>query len=145
MALEQTYPKKLGNFLKHEYAPEIGYCRDVGVLGSGVTVPTADEFGAGGSFLGTIVYRAVANTGDWVDMPDSVADGSQVGIIVERNDEVTPGEEVVTIVRGPSEIRIGGCRWEGTLSAEDVGAVLKSQGIEVATRYSVPEQVTPAS
>ena len=140
MALEQTYPKKLGNFLKHEYAPEIGYCRDVGVLGAGVTVP-----GVGDSFLGTIVYRAVANTGEWVDMPDSVDDGSQVGIIVERNDEVTPGEEVVTIVRGPSEIRIGGCRWEGSLTAEDVGAVLKSQGIEVATRYSVPEQVTPAS
>ena len=90
MALEQTYPKKLGNFLKHEYAPEIGYCRDVGVLGAGVTVP-----GVGDSFLGTIVYRAVANTGEWVDMPDSVDDGSQVGIIVERNDEVTPGEEVV--------------------------------------------------
>jgi hypothetical protein len=129
MPAVQTYPLKLGNWLKHEYAPETGYCRDVSVLASGVSTAK----------LGTIVYRATV-AGEWIVVPDTLAAGSQLGIIVERTDEITAGTDVVTLVRGPAEIRLGGTYRAGTTTDATVIAALQAQGIEVATISSAESQ-----
>jgi hypothetical protein len=141
MALEQTYPTKLGNFLKHEYAPETGYCRAV------ATIPSATVNAERKN--GRIIYRTQAGTGNWLALPNTLVAGSEVGVIVDRDDElgvVSGGNiDAAVIIRGPAEIRLGGTTRAGTTTDAVVTAALRAQGIEVAAISSLSTQVVEPS
>jgi D-tyrosyl-tRNA(Tyr) deacylase len=97
MALISTRKPLLGNVVKHEYAREHGYCREVVT----VNVAAATEL-SNGSVLGKVTA-----TGKYVPRDPAAVDGSEVAaaVVVANTDVAAATDtEVAVLVRGPAII-----------------------------------------
>lgn len=120
-----TSVPSLGNVLKHEYAPEIGYCRT-----SGVYTKTAD------SVVGMIV---TLTGGKFVDFKDANS-SDPIGVMIDEtvyglaNGDVN---DVAVLVRGAAEVRLGGLAVSssGATLATATAALIEA-GIIVADSFA---------
>jgi hypothetical protein len=97
MSLIATRKPLLGNLLKHEYAKEHGYCREV------VTVNITD---ATSLSVGSVLGKVTA-TGKYTVSDSAAVDGSEVAaaIVVANTDVAAATDtEVAVLVRGPAII-----------------------------------------
>ena len=93
MSVIATDTKRLSNLLKHEYAPEYAYCRDV---------VTVNEAAAKTYAVGTVLGKVTAS-GKYVVAKETAVDGSKVPaavVIEDKSVAATTDTKVLTIVRG---------------------------------------------
>lgn len=118
MALINTRKPLLGNVVKHEYAREHGFCREV------VTVNIADATElVNGSVLGKVTA-----TGKYTVSDPAATDGSEVAaaIVVENKSVAAATDtEVAVLVRGPAIVVEGGLVFD---VAHDAGQIATAVG-----------------
>lgn len=132
MSLVATRKKTIGNVVKHEYAKEHGFCREV------VTVNTA---GATELSVGSVVGKITAS-GKYVPRDPDAVDGSQVsaGIVTENKSVLAATDtDVSVLVRGPAILANGGLVFDVTHDAgEQATAIAELQSLDnVIVRTSV--------
>jgi hypothetical protein len=119
MAIIATENQRLSHVLKHEYAPNKAYCREVLTL----TFATATTLK-----IGTLVTATAVATG--------ATAGDVVGIVME--DTVCPATvatKVLTLARGPAEVSNAGLIFADTPTAPQLvtlATTLKAKGIVIA-------------
>lgn len=130
MALLQTRKPKVGNLLKHEYAPEMGFCREAGVVDlDSTTVLASAEVGSVLTFTG----------GKWVAYLDAnVAD--PIGVLIDETVYDLTAAEIATdfaglavLVNGPAIVREAALQLDSTgVTAATAIAALKAANIKSA-------------
>lgn len=127
MALIATAPQRISNLVKHEYAPDIAYCRTVGTYNGP----------AGSLALGTVLGIVTA-TGKWVKAVQTAVDGSAVcaGLLLEDKTVLaTTDTPILVLTRGPASVSKFGVVFDASydLDAEKnvVYAALEAKGIQV--------------
>ena len=131
MSLISTRKPLLGNLVKHEYAREHGFCREV------VTVNVAaDTELSVGSVLGKVTA-----TGKYLPSDPAAVDGSEVAaaIVVENKSvAATTDTEVAVIVRGPAIIAKQALVFDVEHDAGQIAtAVAEIQSLGVVVREQV--------
>lgn len=130
MALLQTRKDKVGNLLKHEYAPEMGFCREAGTVDlDSTTVLASAEVGSVLTFTG----------GKWIAYLDAnVAD--PIGVLIDETVYDLTAAEIATdvaglaiLVNGPAIVREAALKLDttGVTSATAIAA-LKAANIKTA-------------
>lgn len=137
-----TRLNKVGNVLKHEYAPEQVFCREVASFAGGVLVTPSLANGTGDQ-VGLVV---VNESGTWAVITEAkmaafpATAGDYLGVIVDDQIEeldLTAAVDIAVLVDGPSIVRKGGLLIENvTTSAQELYDQLKAQNIKVADKYS---------
>lgn len=129
MALISTRKPLLGNVVKHEYAREHGFCREV------VTVNIADATElSNGSVLGKVTA-----TGKYTVSDPAAVDGSEVAaaIVVENKSVAAATDtEVAVMVRGPAIVTQSGLVFDVAHDAGQIATAvgeIESLGIVVRT------------
>ena len=122
-----TSQASLGNVLKHEYAPESGYCRTFGTY-----TKTAD----------TKVGMVVTLTGGkWTNFADANA-ADPVGILVDEtvyegaNGDITG---VAILNKAPAIVRLGGVSTAAGQTLATAVTAVEAAGIKVADKFSTDE------
>lgn len=123
----------LGNVLKHEYAPEMGYCRAAGIYTVLLTVPFK---------VGRIVVLDTGKYRDFLDADTTALDAGTISIAV-CIDETVYGQaagdvaDVAFLVNGAAIVRQGGLSvGTGTASVATAVPYLIAAGIKVATKFA---------
>lgn len=131
MALVATRKPLLGNLVKHEYATNHGYCREVAV----VNVASATELSVG-SVLGKVTA-----TGKFVPRNPAGIDGSEVAaaIVVENKSvAATTDTDVAVIVRGPAVLADGALVFDVAHNAGQIEtAISEIESLGVVVRKQV--------
>lgn len=136
MALIATQSQTLSNWLKHEYLPDLAYCREV--------VKSTES--AASLTMGTVLGKITA-TGVYVISKQDATDGSQVPAgIVFYDPAVVAGLggapiDVLALVRGPASISKDGLLLDATFDTNAkkaaAYAALEAIGIQVLDTVAV--------
>jgi hypothetical protein len=136
MAIVATDTQRYSNVVKHEYMPEIGYCKTVAVVnGPAATIG-----------IGTVLGKVTA-TGKYKVVEASANDGSQVaaavvvgnarGHTVPTNMAATTDTSFLVINRGPAGVSAGALTLGASVTAgaltQAAYAQLAAIGIDVLT------------
>ena len=123
-----TDTKRLSNVLKHEYAPEYAYCRQV---------VTVNEAAAKTYAVGTVLGKVTAD-GKYKIAVQTAVDGSEVAAAVVLADASIPAAtdtKLVVLVKGPAGINKGGLVLDASYNLdaekEAVYAALEANGVQV--------------
>ena len=142
MAAIQTTLNRVGNFLKHEYRPDLGFCRET----APVTVSTlADNANGGKGEVGEIVIKigAAANFVKFDAQTVSAADTIAI-VVDDQVEEFTPAGGNVSLallVRGAAQIREGGLIFgDDNSNWEDAKAKLSALDVQFIDSLSVSHQ-----
>lgn len=131
MALVATRKPKIGNLVKHEYAREYGYCREVVVSNI-----TAGADLSVGSVLGKITA-----TGKYVPRDPAAVDGSEVAAAVVVENKTIPAAtdtDIAVIVRGPSILADGALVFDVAHdAAQKAAAIAEIESLGVVVRTQV--------
>lgn len=145
MAAIQTYPNKIGNFVKKEFWTDEMWCREeITVTYSGINAANQEN--------GQIVYKATAGATKYVAVPSivDVANG-KVAIIIDNEfanavaadaalGSPTGDVKVTALVRGPAVIRKGGLSMADATDATDVYTMLGNQNFKLVNSFSPKSQ-----
>ena len=104
MPIIATDTQRLSNVVKHEYNPEIGYCRGV------VTKTTTVDYP-----LGTVLGKVTA-TGAYRPAVETAVDGSKVPAAIALEDQTKNGvnTKCLVLLRGPSNVSKGALLLDAT-------------------------------
>ena len=122
-----TSQASLGNVLKHEYAPEMKYCRTLGTY-----TKTAD------TKVGIVV---TLTTGKWTNFAD-INSNDPIGVLVDETVyEAANGDVANTaILNGsPAIVRLGGLSVASGATLSLAVTALEAAGIKVADKFSTDE------
>jgi hypothetical protein len=129
MALIATELRRQSDWLKHEYEPSVGYCREGVVLNEATTRVLVG---------GTVLGQVTANGKYKVSAPAAV-DGSQtpVAVLYEDSISLTAGVDAraVVMVRGPIQVLKTGLTFDTTINTAPLiataQAALVTKGIQM--------------
>lgn len=128
MTVIATDTLRRSNLVKHEYAPEFAYCREV---------VTVNEAAAKSYVVGTVLGKVTAD-GKYKIAVQTAVDGSQTAAAVVLDAVAIPATtdtKIVVLVKGPAGINKGALVLDATydLAAEKaaVYAALEAKGIQV--------------
>lgn len=126
MTILATETHVRGNVVKHEYLPDLGYCKKLVIVND--TAGTLE--------MGRVLGKVTAN-GKFKRAVETAVDGSKVAAAVVVEAKTIPGTtdtEVLCLVRGPSGVAKGGLVLDATYNdAPKVAAVyaaLEALGVQ---------------
>lgn len=138
MTVIATDTLRLSNTLKHEYAPEYAYCREV---------VTVNEAAAKTYAVGTVLGKVTAD-GKYKIAVQTASDGSATAAAIVMDDAniaAATDTKLVVLVRGPAGVNKGGLVLDASfdLQAEKdaVYAALEAKGIQVLDQVGVARAV----
>lgn len=127
MTVIATDTLRLSNTVKMETAPELAYCREVGVINDSAATLV----------IGTVLGRVTA-TGKYKVCVQTAVDGSEVAAAVLMEDKTVAAAtdtKALILVRGPASVSKGGLVLDAShnLDAEKAAiyAALEAKGIQV--------------
>ena len=134
MSVIATDTKRLSNLLKHEYAPEYAYCRDV---------VTVNEAAAKTYAVGTVLGKVTA-TGKYKIAVETAVDGSKVAaaiVMADASIAATTDTKLVAFVKGPAGMNKGGlildASYDDNTKKQAVYDAIEAKGIQLLDQVGV--------
>lgn len=138
MTVLATDTKRLSNVLKHEYAPEYAYCREVVVV---------NEAAAKTYAVGTVLGKVTA-TGKYKIAVETASDGSKAAaaiVIADAAIAANTDTKLVVLVKGPAGVNKGGLVLDATYDDDTKKGVvymaLEAKGIQLLDQVGVAVSV----